>query len=72
MIRKDGPRIIISCNGVGCYTIRRDQDGQPAKFRHNRVVWAEAQAEGWTSRKQETVHDYDHFCPTCSRKAAAA
>jgi uncharacterized protein YceK len=63
MIRKEGVRIIITCNGCG--QVRTDQDGQRAKWRPYPAVWKEAQAEGWTAKKNATGKDFDHFCPEC-------
>lgn len=63
-IRKEGARIIYTCNSCG--QVRPDQDGQRAKFKHYQQVWKEAQAEGWTAKKKADGKDFDHFCKECS------
>jgi hypothetical protein len=64
MIRKEGVRVVITCDGCG--VVRTDQDGQRAKWRPYPQVWKEAQGEGWSAKKKADVSDYDHFCRECS------
>jgi len=63
-ITKEGVRVIITC--FGCGMQRRDQDGVRARWRPNRVVWAEAMQEGWTAKPKDDGRDFDHFCPKCA------
>lgn len=62
-IKKEGVRIVTTCNGCGL--VRTDQDGKRARWRSHSEVWKEAQAEGWTSKPTAKGNDYDHFCKDC-------
>lgn len=68
-IRKEGLRIVMTCNGCG--VVRQDQDGQRAVFRPYPEVWKEAQAEGWSAKRTADGKDWDHFCKECSKGASA-
>ncbi len=63
MIRKEGVRIVITCDGCG--QVRQDQEGQRARWRPYPAVWKEAQAAGWSAKKKAQLSDYDHFCADC-------
>lgn len=65
MIKREGLRIIITCDGCG--VIREDQEGRHAKWRSYPDVWKEASAEGWTAKKNDKGTDFDRYCRECSR-----
>jgi len=64
MIRRENSKLTLTCNGCGLVI-------QDERFRPNKIAWAQAQREGWTSKPTADGKDWQHFCSGCPQVNAA-